>query len=403
MRAITKDIEKMAMVLEENLYKNQGGAILEGINKKNVENLSTSKEKIREIMEEELSTYCNADGSEISSEDKSEIIDMAEKNLWGYGIINDLIQNKDISDIKIYSYDHIRIKRRGKRMDSDISFNDEKAFKRFTTRLLERNHINLGTANAMQTFTDSNQFGFILRITVISSFLTDNGNPCIAIRKIPKEKYSVEDLSRLGMFKGFGHAGSEEKLKKLLKDMVASKGILFTGKGAAGKSSLMNALIAEIPKNESIMICQENSELFDNEHPDLTCVHVVNNNAESKVNYDLGDLTRASLLMDLDRVIVGEVKSGEEAAGLSKASMTGHKCWTSVHGESCEMAVDKMADYISQATGYTIEESKRQLLGFEYVIHLHKFNVDEVCRIVGVTDDGRLELETVYSKKGRGK
>lgn len=393
----------MALILEENLYKNQGSAILEDLNKKNVANLSTSKEKIREILKDELDNYCNQDGSEISKADKEEILEVVDKNLWGYGVINDLIKDKNISDIKIYDYNQIRIKRQGKRMDSKIHFYDESSFKRFTTRLLERNHINLGTANAVQTFTDNDQLGFILRITVISSFLTDNGRPCIAIRKIPKDKYSLDDLERLGMFKGFGHPGSEEKLKKILKDVVESKGILFTGKGAAGKSSLMNALIAEIPRNESIMICQENAELFDNEHPDLTCVHVVNNGVESKVNYDLGDLTRASLLMDLDRVIVGEVKSGEEAAGLSKASMTGHKCWTSVHGESCEMAVDKMADYISQATGYSIEESKRQLLGFEYVIHLHKFNIDEICRIKGVTDDGRLELETVYSKRGRGK
>lgn len=92
-----------------------------------------------------------------------------------------------------------------------------------------------------------------------------------------------------------------------------------------------------------------------------------------------GDLTRVALLVDLDRVIVGEVKEGSEAAGLSKASMTGHKCWTSVHGESCEMAVEKMADYISQATGYGNREALKQLLGFEYVVHLRDFRVDDGC------------------------
>lgn len=50
------------------------------------------------------------------------------------------------------------------------------------------------------------------------------------------------------------------------------------------------------------------------------------NGGDSKVSYNLGDLTRVALLVDLDRVIVGEVKEGSEAAGLSKASMTGHKC-----------------------------------------------------------------------------
>ena len=85
------------------------------------------------------------------------------------------------------------------------------------------------------------------------------------------------------------------------------------------------------------------------------------------------------------------------AAGLSKASMTGHKCWTSVHGESCEMAVDKMADYISQATGYSTKDSLKQLQGFEYVVHLRNFRVDEVIRIAGWDKErDALIFEKVY-------
>ena len=54
-----------------------------------------------------------------------------------------------------------------------------------------------------------------------------------------------------------------------------------------------------------------------------------------------------------------------------------------MHGESCEMAVDKMADYISQATGYGTKEALKQLTGFEYVVHLRDFRVDEIKRIDG--------------------
>lgn len=188
-----------------------------------------------------------------------------------------------------------------------------------------------------------------------------------------------------------------EDFNQLMNCMISSKGILFTGKGASGKTTLMNAMIAEIPYDESVMICQENAELFDLVHPDLFSCHVMTNQGDSKISYELGDLTRAALLVDLDRVIVGEVKEGSEAAGLSKASMTGHKCWTSVHGESCEMAVDKMADYISQATGYSTKDSLKQLQGFEYVVHLRNFRVDEVIRIAGWDKErDALIFEKVY-------
>ena len=42
-----------------------------------------------------------------------------------------------------------------------------------------------------------------------------------------------------------------------------------------------------------------------------------------------------------------------------------------------------MADYISQATGYSTRESLKQLMGFEYVVHLKNFRVDEIKRIAG--------------------
>ena len=89
--------------------------------------------------------------------------------------------------------------------------------------------------------------------------------------------------------------------------MIRGKGILFTGKGASGKTTLMNACLEKIPETDSVMICQENAELFDLNHPDLIAAHVMINGGDSKVSYNLGDLTRVALLVDLDRVFVGEV------------------------------------------------------------------------------------------------
>lgn len=401
----TKAYEALARNLVEEFYRKQNAGLLANLSKRNYEELSASKEKVKESLRMEMAEYVDAEGNEMTESEKDIVLELVRKEMWGYGIIDDLIHDPDISDIKTYSAENVRVKKKGKRYASGITFQDNKVYGVFVTRLLERNKINLGTANAIQTFTDSTQEEFILRITAISGLLTDSGLPCVAFRKIPKDKYTLKTLENAGMFRHLNPLKDFEKdelpfanrkedgrvllsdqnvqMENLLKAMIGSKGILFTGKGASGKTTLMNAMIAEIPHDESIMICQENAELFDNQHPDLLAAHVMTNGGDSKVSYDLGDLTRAALLVDLDRVIVGEVKEGSEAAGLSKASMTGHKCWTSVHGESCEMAVDKMADYISQATGYGTKEALKQLTGFEYVVHLRNFRVDEIKRIDG--------------------
>ena len=404
----------LANVLVDEFYKKQSAGLLANLNKRNVEELEVSREKVLAGIREQLSEYQNADGAPITEEEKDIVMGLIDRELWGYGVIDQCIHEADISDIKIYGCDRVMGKEIGVRKPLHISFENDKAYLKFVSKLLERNKINLGTANAIQTFTDTSLKDFILRITVISALLTDSGLPVVAIRKIPKDKYDLLSLERKGMFKK--GAGEEQKVSttrtgrvfaklnpefgELVQLMIHSKGILFTGKGASGKTTLMNALISEIPHDESVMICQENAELFDLNHPDLFGCHVLTNTGDSKISYELGDLTRAALLVDLDRVIVGEVKQGSEAAGLSKASMTGHKCWTSVHGESCEMAVDKMADYISQATGYSTRDSLKQLLGFEYVVHLKGFKVDEIVRIAGWNyEDECLILETVYKNE----
>ena len=402
---------QLANLLVEEFYKKQSAGLLSNLNKRNVDELSVSREKILREIREQLSEYQSEGGAAITEEEKDMVMELIDRELWGYGIIDPFIHEADISDIKIYGAKRVMGKEVGQRIPLPVEFDSEKVYLKFVSKLLERNKINLGTANAIQTFTDTSLDDFILRITVISALLTDSGLPVIAVRKIPKNKYDLMNLTHKGMFqKGSRETKVKEKdrqarvfeqmnpqLGPLIMKMIHSKGILFTGKGASGKTTLMNAMIAEIPHDESVMICQENAELFDLNHPDLFGCHVLTNTGDSKISYELGDLTRAALLVDLDRVIVGEVKNGSEAAGLSKASMTGHKCWTSVHGENCQMAVDKMADYISQATGYSTRDALKQLLGFEYVVHLKNFRVDEVVRIAGWnTEEECLIYETVY-------
>lgn len=402
---------QLANLLVEEFYKKQSAGLLSNLNKRNVDELSVSREKILKDIREQLGEYQSEGGAAITEEEKDMVMELIDRELWGYGIIDPFIHEANISDIKIYGAKRVMGKEVGQRIPLPVEFDSEKVYLKFVSKLLERNKINLGTANAIQTFTDTSLDDFILRITVISALLTDSGLPVIAVRKIPKDKYDLMNLTHKGMFqKGSREKKVKEKdrqarvfeqmnpqLGPLIMKMIHSKGILFTGKGASGKTTLMNAMIAEIPHDESVMICQENAELFDLNHPDLFGCHVLTNTGDSKISYELGDLTRAALLVDLDRVIVGEVKNGSEAAGLSKASMTGHKCWTSVHGESCQMAVDKMADYISQATGYSTRDALKQLLGFEYVVHLKNFRVDEVVRIAGWnTEEECLIYETVY-------
>ncbi len=409
--------EQLAETILSDFYKRFDESFNKKLDNLDVKSLTLRQDEILAVLRKDLDQYVNeATGKPITEDQKEEVLSFIKRQVWGYGIIDELIHDKDISDIKIYDAKNIRIKKKGKRSGVSASFESDEKYLSFIAHVAEKNKVNLGAANAIRTFTDNSLDDFILRITIITGLLCDSGLPCLCIRKISKQKLSLADLNAAGMFdEKVVEQKSKVSVKEgkallpkdkatfeaLLKEMVASKGILITGKGASGKTTLLNALLGIVSADESVMIAQENTELFDATHPDILTAHVMVNDGDSKITYSLGDLTRAALLIDVDRVIVGEVKDSAEAAALSKASMTGHKCITSVHGESCELGVEKMADYITQGTGYKRTDALRQLLGFEYVIHLKDFRIDEIVKITRFDDKTeRLILEHIYPKGG---
>lgn len=190
---------ELANRLVEEFYKKQSAGLLSNLNKRNMDELEVSREKIIKTIRSELSEYESDSGAAITEEEKDIIMEIIDRELWGYGVIDPYIHEEDISDIKIYGGDRVMAKEVGKRKKLDVRFESDKAYKKFVSKLLERNKINLGTANAIQTFTDTSLDDFILRITVISGLLTDSGLPVVAIRKIPKNKYNLLTLSHKGM------------------------------------------------------------------------------------------------------------------------------------------------------------------------------------------------------------
>ena len=311
--------------------------------------------------------------------------------LTSYGILDALIDDPTISDIKTYSFDNIRIKRNGKREQApaDIKYSDERAYRQAISRIAVKNKVSLSTQNALQTFTDKNSNkGYILRFTITTDFVNTKELPCMHIRKIPKTKYTTEQLINLGFM-------TPEQARYLIDRARNSDGMLFCGKGAAGKTTCMNWLIDYIPRDQSGLVIQENEELFSN-HPDLLFQHTVVNKGEGKIEYGLSDLARNGLLMDLDYFVIGEIKGGE-AVYLLNAVYTGHKGWASVHGASSTEAMDKLVDYIKYNSDYSKEEAMEMLTHLNTVVFMNNFKVTEVSEVVGFNrETGRLDYKRVF-------
>lgn len=307
-------------------------------------------------------------------------IDAFKKYIWGYHVIDDLIFDKEVSDIKVMNDHNVRIKRLGKRESTNIKFGSVEDYLSFVKYVATKNKTNISDINAIQTFTDKETNpDFILRFDIMTQFVSSTGLPYMHIRKIPKDKYDMDKLQSLGMF--------DEKTKNFLIEAAAEAGgILFTGKGASGKTTIMNAMLEQIPHDKSCLVIQENEELFTNKHPEMMFQHIVTSRGEAKIQYTLSDLARNGLLIDLDYFVIGEIKGGEALYFLN-AAYTGHKCWASVHGVNSTEAMDKLADYIKYESDYSKTDALRMLRGIKYVVFMKDFKVAEISEVVGWDDE----------------
>lgn len=323
---------------------------------------------------EEAAGYLQEKGA--AEEDIKVLLKQFDHYAFGYHILDSLINDDEISDIKVLGYDKIRVKRNGKRMDSGISFRSIEDVNRFVENVAIKNKVSLSDLNAVQNFTDKDtNEKFILRINICTPFVNSTDNYYMHIRKIAKQKKDVDRLIKEGML-------TVQVANYLMEKAQNSSGILFTGKGASGKTTLMNAMLECIPKDKSGLVIQENEELFSALHPDLMFQHVVEPRGESRIQYSLKDLARNGLLLDLDYFIIGEIK-GEEALYFLNAAYTGHRCWASVHGISSTEAMDKLADYAKYASDYSRADLLRMLKSLSVVVFMEDYQVKEISEITG--------------------
>lgn len=372
-----QEIKELMICVVKNVMEVLGRTFFEGEEKDIGEKKRSTKKAALSVLKQM--------GYAGENELKVRVLEELEKYLWGYYVLDELVNNPDVSDIRVLGFNYIRYKKFGVRYDYDKHFIDENDYLQFVNLLAVRNKKSLSDCNAVTYFTDMSNDKFILRFNICTGFISSGKVPVLTIRKISREKYTLEGLMQKGMF--------DERMAGYLMDKARNaSGILFTGKGASGKTTLMNTMLEYIHENESALVIQENDELFISSVKnykgesvparDIAFLHTVSNNGDGKVEYSLSELTRNGLRMDLDYYIIGEIK-GDEAEGFSMASYTGHKCWATVHGMNSYEGINKLADYIKQATGYEFDDCLRKLIGMEIVIYMKEFKVCEITEIYG--------------------
>lgn len=305
-------------------------------------------------------------------------------------ILQELIENPDITEIMINGRDHIFTERDGKLSRWENGFDSEEKLNNIIQQMVAGcNRV----VNEMSPIVDA-RLENGSRVNVVLKPIALNG-PIVTIRKFPEKPMDMEKLIELGALR----KAHGEFLKKLV---LAGYNILISGGTGSGKTTFLNALSNFIPEKERVITVEDSAELQLFSVENLVRLETRNANAEGCLPITIRDLIRTALRMRPDRIIVGEVR-GAEAIDLLQAMNTGHDGSLSTgHANSAEGMLSRLETMVLTGSAELPLEAIRQQIAsaVDYIVHLSRLRdftrrCMEITEVVGY-EDGRIRLNSIY-------
>jgi pilus assembly protein CpaF len=180
--------------------------------------------------------------------------------------------------------------------------------------------------------------------------------------------------------------------------------ILVAGAPGAGKTTMVNCLLAEVPPDRRVVTCEEVFEISV-DIPDITQMQTREAGLDGGGCITLRDLVRSSLRQRPDRIVVGEVR-GPEALDLLLALNAGCSGLATLHANSAIDALDKVVGYCVLAGQNVLVEYVSAALAsvVDLVVFLRRRPsnrvVEEVLEVTGV-DRGHFQVHSLYARELR--
>lgn len=267
---------------------------------------------------------------------KQEIIQEIIWDLKGYGILQPLLNNEDITEIICCSYNNIWIEEKGKMKRTELSFANEKELRNLIDKIVQPLGRRIDDAQPYVNARLKDKSRVNIVIDPISA-----GGATLDIRKFAKTVFTIKDyIEKKTMIREMG-----ELLKWLI---IARKTIVVSGGTGSGKTTLLNCLSRFIPQDEAIITIEDLLEL-QLVQPCVRPLEARGPNAEGKGAITIRDLVINSLRMRPDRLIVGECRS-IEVVDMLQAMNTGHDgSLTTIHANNAKDAIDRLTTMYQMA------------------------------------------------------
>ena len=273
-------------------------------------------------------------------------------------ILQELVDTKEITEIMVNGKDHIFVEKNGRVVRWDRSFRSNEQLEDMIQQIVSRVNrvVNVSSPIADARLEDGSRVHVVLPPVSL-------GGPVVTIRKFP-DPITMEKLI------GYGSVTPEAAafLKKLVK---AGYNIFISGGTNSGKTTFLNALSSFIPDEERVITIEDSAELQLTHIRNLVRLETRSANTEGEGAVTISDLIRASLRMNPDRIVVGEVRGGE-ALDMLQAMNTGHDGSLSTgHANSPRDMLSRLETMVLCAAELPLAAIRSQIAGaLDLMIHL---------------------------------
>ncbi|OFS18452.1 TadA family conjugal transfer-associated ATPase [Corynebacterium sp. HMSC27B11] len=211
------------------------------------------------------------------------------------------------------------------------------------------------------------------------------GGACVSLRTLTRGRLGLEDLCEAGMMP----VAVRDMLRRLV---LARKNLLVTGGTGTGKTTLLAALLGEVPERERIVLVEDTPELMPT-HPHVVALAAREGNADGAGEIGMQLLLRQCLRMRPDRIVVGEVR-GAEVADLLVALNTGHAGSAGTMHANSVAAVPGRLAALGAMAGMSPEALQAQATdGIDVVVHLERAGGRRRVATIAVTERATEEMK----------
>jgi pilus assembly protein CpaF len=266
---------------------------------------------LRVRVEAELSSVLSTPEFAVPAADVERVRSGVVNEILGFGLLQDLLDSPDISEIMVNGADHVYVESHGVVSRLPRTFDSDDQLIAVINRMVRLTGRRIDQTSPMvdARLPDGSRLNAVLPPLAVDG-------PSVTIRKFTANHLTVSRLTELGSL-------SSDAAELLQMAVEHRLNILVSGGTGTGKTTLLNVLSSFIDRDQRVITVEDAVELS-LDLPNMIRLETRPANIEGVGQVTIRDLVRNALRMRPDRIVVGEVR-GAEALDMLQAMNTGHE------------------------------------------------------------------------------